>query len=94
MITDQQNKSWIVCLSTSPPRKCGIATFTADLTNAIDKIFNPSVISKIIAINPTEISRLPYSDKVIFQLSQPDEKNYFDFNKCSFIHRIACLLKY
>ena len=76
MSTGQQNKSWIVCLSTFPPRQCGIATFTADLTNAIDQMFGPSVKSKIVAMNLSEVSHFPYSDKVILQISQPSEKDY------------------
>jgi len=71
-----QNKSWIVCLATFPPRQCGIATFTADLTNAIDQMFGPSVKSKIIAMNLTEVSHFPYPNKVIFQISQPCEEDY------------------
>lgn len=74
--TDRQNKSWIVCLSTFPPRRCGIATFTADFTSAIDQMFESSIESKIVAMNLTEISHLPYSDKVIFQINQPSEKDY------------------
>src|SRR5680860_225867 len=73
-----QNKSWIVCLATFPPRQCGIATFTADLTNAIDQMFGPSVKSKIVAMNLTELSHFPYSDKVIFQISQPCEEDYIN----------------
>ena len=76
MNTNQQNKSWIVCLATFPPRQCGIATFTTDLTNAIDQIFGPSVKSKIIAMNPTEVSHLPYSDKVIWKICQLREEDY------------------
>lgn len=76
MSTGEQNKSWIVCLSTFPPRRCGIATFTEDLTNAIDQMFGPPVESKIVAMNLTEISHLPYTNKVIFQVSQPREKDY------------------
>ncbi|MFH1863584.1 MAG: glycosyltransferase [bacterium] len=76
MSANQQNKSWIVYLATFPPRQCGIATFTADLTNAIDQIFGPSVKSKIVAMNLTEVSRFPYPDKVILQISQPREKDY------------------
>ncbi len=67
---------WIVCLSTFPPRQCGIATFTADLTNAIDQVFGSIIESKIVALNLTEISHLPYSDKVIFLISQPCEEDY------------------
>ncbi len=76
MNTDRQDKSWIVCLSTFPPRQCGIATFTTDLTNAIDKMFGPSVKSKIVAMNLTEVSYLPYPDKVILQISQPRAEDY------------------
>ena len=76
MSTDQQNKSWIICLSTFPPRQCGIATFTADLTNAIYQMFGPSVKSKIVAMNLTELSHFPYPDKVILQISQPREEDY------------------
>ena len=74
--TDQKNKSWIVCLATFSPRQCGIATFTADLTNAIDQMFGPSVKSKIVAMNLTEVSHFPYPDKVILQISQPHEEDY------------------
>mgnify|MGYP003394115245 CR=1 FL=1 len=76
MSANQQNKSWIVCLTTFPPRQCGIATFTEDLTNAIDQMFGPSVKSKIVAMNLTEVSHFPYPDKVILQISQPCEKDY------------------
>jgi len=76
MSTNKQNKSWIVCLATFPPRQCGIATFSADLTNAINQIFELSVKSKIVAMNLTEVSHFPYSDKVIFQISQPREEDY------------------
>jgi len=85
MNPDQQNKSlprrqagWIVCLATFPPRQCGIATFTADLTNAIDQMFGPSVKSKIVAMNLTELSHFPYPDKVILQISQPREEEYIN----------------
>lgn len=66
----------IVFLSTFPPRRCGIATFTADLTRAIDQMFGSSVATKIVALNPTEISRLPYPGKVIFQICQTHKEDY------------------
>ncbi|MDP2638848.1 MAG: glycosyltransferase, partial [Candidatus Azambacteria bacterium] len=72
------DKSWIVCLATFPPRQCGIATFTADLTNAIDQMFGPSVKVKVVAMNLTEVSHFPYPDKVILQISQPSEEDYIN----------------
>src|ERR1035437_3146370 len=78
MNTNKRSKSWIVYLSTFPPRQCGIATFTADLTYAVDQMFGSSIESKIVAMNITEISNFPYSEKVIFQIAQPSEENYIN----------------
>lgn len=73
---NSQNESWIVCVSTFPPRQCGIATFTTDLTNGIERAFGPTVKTKIVAINLSNVSRLKYPDKVISQISQPREEDY------------------
>ncbi len=78
MISNKQDKSLIVFISTFPPRQCGIATFTADLTNIVDQMFGPLIESKIVAMNMNDISHLPYSDKVIFQISQPNKKDYIN----------------
>ena len=81
-----QDKSWIVYLATFPPRQCGIATFTADLTNAIDQMFGSSVESKIIAMNPTEVSNFPYSNKVIFHINHPYKEDYV--NAANMLNRL------
>jgi glycosyltransferase involved in cell wall biosynthesis len=78
MISDQQDRSLIVFVSTFPPRQCGIATFTADLNNTVDQMFGPLIESRIVAMNINDISLLPYSDKVILQISQPNEKDYIN----------------
>ncbi|KKU67079.1 MAG: Glycosyl transferase, group 1 [Candidatus Amesbacteria bacterium GW2011_GWB1_47_19] len=53
-----------------------MATFTADLANSVDQMFGPFIESKIVAMNTNDISHLLYSDKVIFQISQPNERDY------------------
>ncbi len=71
------NKAFkVVYLSTFPPRECGIATFTADLTAAMDDLLAPAVESRVAAINLDDISRYHYSKKVIFQMNQYSEEEY------------------
>ena len=51
-------------LSNFPPKECGIATFTKNLSSAMDKRFNPILKSKVIAINE-DGSFYNYNKKVI-----------------------------
>jgi len=76
-----KNKFWIAYISTFPPRECGIATFTADLTEAFDTLFAPKVDSKIIAMNENEISKYKYTKKVIFQIAQNNKDDYISVAK-------------
>ncbi|MBR9690482.1 glycosyltransferase [Candidatus Woesearchaeota archaeon] len=68
-------QSFIAYMSTFPSRKCGIATFTQDLTIAMDKLANPKLKSKVIALNDNGNS-YDYSDEVIYQINDGDEKEY------------------
>lgn len=70
--------SWILYMSTFPPRECGIATFTRDLTTAIDKKFNPRVKSKILAMNKNSINTYNYPDDVLFQVDDENIQEYID----------------
>jgi len=76
MVTKYPHKSWIVFVSTFPPRVCGIATFTRDLLTAFNQLFAPGVESKVVALNIDDLTRLPYSKKVIAQISQTCQGEY------------------
>jgi len=66
----------IVYLSTFPPRECGIATFTQDLTDAMDNLLEPVIESRIVAMNADDVSRYHYPRKVIFQINQNSRQEY------------------
>ncbi len=62
-------------VSNFPPKECGIATFTKDLTNAMDKRFNPRLKSRVIALNE-ESSFYNYGKEVIFQINKDDLEDW------------------
>ena len=63
---------WILYLGTFPPRECGIATFTKDLTKAMDNKFSPSIKSKIVAMNDKGTKSYNYPEDVIFEINDND----------------------
>ena len=69
---------YILFVCTYPPRECGIAEFTKDLTNAFDREFNPGIKSKILAMNPNGTSMYNYPKKVIMQISDTDIEDYLN----------------
>lgn len=75
-MTTPSKKSWIVYLSTFPPRECGIATFTDDLANYFNQLFAPAIESKVIAMNLDEVSRFHYPKKVIDYIAQNNRDQY------------------
>ncbi len=86
------DQTWVVYLSTFPPRECGIATFTQDLTNAIDNTFYPRIKSKIIAMNTSESDFQVYPSKVIFEINQNDEASYQSAaQKINALNQVRCV---
>ena len=74
---DESDDISIVYVSTFPPRKCGIATFTHDLTNAMDAILAPGIKSRITAMNHGRgVIRFRYPRKVMFQINEYDPEDY------------------
>ncbi|PIP26608.1 MAG: hypothetical protein COS71_02195 [Candidatus Moranbacteria bacterium CG06_land_8_20_14_3_00_40_12] len=72
----KRNNTWIVYLSTFPPRECGIATFTRDLVNAFDELFSPREKSKVVALDYNESTKLKYPKSVIMQICQTEKDDY------------------
>ena len=75
----------VLFVCTYPPRECGIAEFTKDLTNAFDKEFNPGIKSKILAMNPNGTSLYNYPKKVVMQINDTDMEDYL--NRANEINR-------
>jgi len=69
----------ILYVSSFPPRECGIATFTQDLTNAVDKEFGPTIKSKVLAINDNGTSIYNYPRKVIMNMNEVDMEDYINY---------------
>tara|TARA_Y100000310_G_scaffold344591_1_gene458178 strand:+ start:4723 stop:6957 length:2235 start_codon:yes stop_codon:yes gene_type:complete len=74
---DALDYSKIYFLSNFPPKECGIATFTKDLTFALDRKFNPKLKSKIIALNE-DTSFYNYGDKVTIQINKDDIEDFIN----------------
>src|SRR3989344_4077639 len=73
---EKREKSYIVFLSTFPPRECGIGTFTADLAEAIDEMLAPQVETRVVAMNSDEITHFRYPSKVLFLIQQAKSEDY------------------
>lgn len=78
---NNQEKSIIIYMATFPPRECGIATFTRDLTTAIDRKFSSTVKSKILAMNRNGINIYNYPKNVAYQLDDNDMHEYIELAK-------------
>ena len=75
---DLEFKDSKICfMGNFPPKECGIATFTQDLVNALNKRFNPKVKSRVIALNE-ESSMYNYNSKVIMQMNKDDLQDYIN----------------
>ncbi len=68
-------------MSTYPPRECGIATFTKDISEAIDRRFYPMIKSRIVAMNNNGTNIYNYPKKVVMQISDTEIIDYIETAK-------------
>lgn len=71
-IEKAERKVRAIYLSTYIPRKCGIATYTKDLTNAIN-VLNPYNLAEIMAVNDNGYD---YPWEVKFRIDQTKKEDY------------------
>jgi glycosyltransferase involved in cell wall biosynthesis len=72
----EAESSEIVYLGTYPPRECGIATFTKDLTTAIHQRLPENINYQIFATNNNGVNTYNYPKKVTFQISDTEIDDY------------------
>ncbi len=72
----KNNKSSVAFVSSYPPSQCGIATFTRDLTNALNKTLSQSAKSKIIAMDNNQTKSLSYPQDVMFRIKKNMTNDY------------------
>ncbi|HHV97596.1 MAG TPA: glycosyltransferase [Clostridiaceae bacterium] len=66
-------------LSTYPPRECGLASFTSDLVNGLEKV-QSKCTPKVIAVSDDR-KNYCYDNRVIMELKQHDRESYTDVAK-------------
>jgi len=70
----KQRPTKVIYISTYIPRRCGIATFTKDLTTAVNSL-NPHALAEIIAIND-EVQEHEYPWEVKLRIGQNNPQDY------------------
>ncbi|MBM3234475.1 glycosyltransferase [Candidatus Pacearchaeota archaeon] len=69
--------SKVAFLGNFPPCECGIATFTEDLVNAMNKRYNPKLKSRVIALNDYA-SFYNYGKKVVMEINREDIGDFIE----------------
>lgn len=72
---DDPDHPTICFLGNYPPKECGIATFTQDLSSAINQKFEPKLRSRIIALND-DANIYNYNKNVIMEINKDDIDDY------------------
>ncbi len=76
LLTSKSKEIRVIYLSSYIPRKCGIATYTKDLTNAIN-LLNPYSLAEIMAITKPKES-ISYPWEVKYKIKQEELHTYLE----------------
>ena len=72
---DDSDRPTICFLGNYPPKECGIATFTKDLSSAMNRKFAPELKSRIIALND-DANIYNYDKNVVLEINKDDIDDY------------------
>jgi hypothetical protein len=73
-----EKKAGLVIITSYPPRECGIATYSQDLTKSINSQFGKSVNVLICALENGE-SDYNYPEEVKYKLDTTKERDFIEF---------------
>lgn len=74
-LEEKQRITRAIYVSSYIPRKCGIATFTKDLTNSINAL-NPQSLAEILVVSDPNTNGYDYPWEVKYRINQEDQKAY------------------
>lgn len=75
ILAEEKRDVRAIYVSSYIPRQCGIATFTKDLTNAINEL-NPESLAEIIAVDDPFYKNYDYPWEVKYRIKQNDFSTY------------------
>lgn len=86
VINQQQETLNVIYVSSYIPRKCGIATYTKDLTNAINLLNSRSLAEILVVDRPTESAEYPWEAK--FKMTEGSLGEYL--SAAEYVNRSHC----
>lgn len=86
VINQQQESLNVIYVSSYIPRKCGIATYTKDLTNAINLLNSRSLAEILVVDRPMESAEYPWEAK--FKMTEGNLGEYL--NAAEYVNRSHC----
>jgi hypothetical protein len=77
----------VIYISTYIPQKCGIATFTKDVTNAINLI-NPYALAEIMAVVKSGEDEMEFPWEVKYKIEKDNHESYL--RAANYVNKSSC----